>query len=51
MAWTDEFTDLSHEEFMAVYPGLRTDLPKKKDARSTFRYEDAMELPKSVDRS
>lgn len=42
----NEFADLSHEEFKNKYLGL---MKTKRDATSTFMYENAANLPKSVD--
>lgn len=45
----NEFADLSHQEFKEKYLGVRTDLPRRRERRSSFRYADAVDLPKSVD--
>ncbi|XP_073002934.1 cysteine protease XCP1-like [Typha latifolia] len=45
----NEFADLSHEEFKEKYLGVRRDLPRRREASSNFRYQDATGLPKSVD--
>ncbi|PIA46605.1 hypothetical protein AQUCO_01500263v1 [Aquilegia coerulea] len=45
----NEFADLSHEEFKNKYLGLKTDLPKKRESSTDFRYGDVIDLPKSID--
>ena len=45
----NEFADLSHEEFKQRYLGVRTELARKRESSSGFRYADALDLPKSVD--
>ncbi|KAL5705150.1 Cysteine protease xcp1 [Ranunculus cassubicifolius] len=43
------FADMSHEEFKEKYLGLKTQVPKKREASKNFSYRDVVDLPKSVD--
>ncbi|KAL0914730.1 hypothetical protein M5K25_015104 [Dendrobium thyrsiflorum] len=49
----NEFADLSHEEFRMMYLGLKPNFTRRQEAtssdKSEFMYENAVELPKSVD--
>ncbi|CAL9203481.1 unnamed protein product [Musa hybrid cultivar] len=43
------FADMTHDEFKATYLGVSTSMPRRRDSGSSFRYENAVDLPKSVD--
>ncbi|XP_073004267.1 cysteine protease XCP1-like [Typha latifolia] len=45
----NEFADLSHEEFKEMYLGIKGGLPRRRDVSSTFKYQDVVDIPKSVD--
>ncbi|PKU69151.1 cysteine protease XCP2 [Dendrobium catenatum] len=49
----NEFADLSHEEFKMMYLGLKPNFTRRQEATSSdkreFMYENAVDLPKSVD--
>ncbi|RWV90629.1 hypothetical protein GW17_00047149 [Ensete ventricosum] len=45
----NEFGDMSHEEFKAKYLGVSTNVPRRRSSSPSFRYENAADLPESVD--
>ncbi|WOL18315.1 cysteine protease XCP1 [Canna indica] len=45
----NEFADMNQDEFKEKYLGLNTNLQRRRDSSSGFRYENAANLPKSVD--